>query len=145
MGLFSGKRKPIDYGVINSVIGPDAQVKGEIVTKGAIRVDGDFEGKLNAKGDVFVGDRSKIVGNLVGARIVVSGEVNGNIIAADGLEITRTGKVYGDITGDKLLIDEGAVYKGKVSMEAPSLKKGGSEKAGEEYDPGNLLKNLKTA
>ena len=122
MALFARKRKPVDYGVISSVIGHDAQVRGEIVTKGSVRVDGEFEGKVTAKGDIFVGEKSRVVGNMVGGRIVVSGEINGNIMATDGLEITRSGKVYGDITGDKLLIDEGAIYKGKVNMEA-AIKK----------------------
>ncbi len=116
MSMFS-KGKSIDHGVINSIIGHDAIVKGEIVTKGAIRVDGEFEGRISAQGDIFLGEGGKVVGNLNGSRIVVSGEVNGNIISTNGLEITRSGRVYGDVTGDKLVIDEGAVYKGRVTME----------------------------
>ena len=144
MGIF-GKRKPVEYGVINSVIGRDAVVKGEIVTKGCVRVDGEFEGKVNAKGDIFIGEGSKIVGNIVGARIVVSGEINGNIIANDGLEVTKSGKVYGDITGDKLVIDEGAIYKGRVNLETASKKNFSFEKNEAEFEGSNLLKNLKTA
>ena len=139
MGLF-GKRKSIDYGVINSVIGRDAQVKGEINSKGAVRIDGEFEGKVTAKGDVFIGEGSKVVGNLIGGRVVVSGEVNGNISAADGLEISRSGRVYGDIAGDKLVIDEGAIYKGRVNMEA--LAKKGAEA---ESEIATLLKSSKPA
>ena len=145
MGLFSGKRKPIEYGVINSVVGRDAVVKGEINTKGSVRIDGEFEGKVNAKGDIFVGDGSKIVGNIVGARIVVSGEINGNIIANDGLEVTKSGRVYGDITGDKLVIDEGAIYKGRVNLETASKKGMGYERSESEFEGPSLIKNLKTA
>jgi cytoskeletal protein CcmA (bactofilin family) len=141
MALFSGKRKPINFGVISSVIGHDAQVRGEIVTKGSARIDGGFEGKITAKGDVFVGEGSRVVGNISGAKIVVSGEVNGNIIAADGLEITKSGKVYGDITGDKLLVDEGAIYKGKVTMET-SFKKGTGP--AQEFETEGLLKAAKS-
>ncbi len=144
MGLF-GKRKPIDYGVINSVVGHDAQVKGEINTKGAVRIDGEFEGKISAKGDIFVGEGSKVVGNLVGERIIVSGEINGNIIASNGLEITKTGRVYGDITGDRLVVDEGAIYKGKVNMEAISKKSLEAERreaAG--IESSKLFKTVKT-
>jgi cytoskeletal protein CcmA (bactofilin family) len=141
MGVFK-KGKSIDYGVINSVVGRDAQVKGEINSKGAVRIDGEFEGKISAKGDIFVGEGSGVVGNLVGARIVVSGEVNGNIIASNGLEITRTGRVYGDIAGDKLVIDEGAIYKGKVNMEIVSKKSVEAEARG--VDPSKLIKTART-
>jgi len=121
MGIFR-KSKSIDYGVINSIIGEDAQFKGEINTKGAIRISGEFEGKINAQSDVLVSEGSKITGNITGKRIIVSGEINGNIVAFGSLEITRNGRVYGDITGERLIVDEGAIYKGRVNMEAFSKK-----------------------
>jgi len=142
MSLFK-KKKSIEYGVINSVVGHDAQIKGEINTKGAVRVDGEFEGKITAKGDIFVGEGSRVMGNLIGGRIIVSGEVNGNIIASDGLEVTKTGRVYGDITGDKLVIDEGAIYKGKVNMEI-ALRKG-QESGRADAETARLLKASKAA
>lgn len=145
MGLFR-KSKSIDFGVISSIIGRDAEVKGEINSKGTVRIDGTFEGKVTAKGDVFIGEQSKMSGNIIGGRVVVSGEVNGNIIAADGLEVSRTGRVYGDITGDKLIIDEGAVYKGKVNMESAAKR---SERAGatieEEIESARAFKTIKAA
>ena len=116
MAIF-GKKKPIDYGVVGSIIGEDTEFKGEINTKGSVRVSGRFEGRINAAGDVLVSEGSKVVGSIVGSRVVVSGNINGNILANEGLEITKTGRVYGDITANSLLVDEGAVYKGKVSME----------------------------
>ena len=54
---------------------------------------------------------------------VVKKDVNGNISANSGLEITKTGKVFGDIVSDKLIVDEGATYKGKVTLETTSSKK----------------------
>jgi cytoskeletal protein CcmA (bactofilin family) len=54
--------------------------------------------------------------------VIVSGDVNGNISANGGLEITKTGKVFGDIVSDKLIVDEGAIYKGKVTLESSSKK-----------------------
>ncbi len=121
MAMFK-KGKPIDEGAINSIVGEDARVKGEINTKGAIRISGEFEGKLNAQGDILLSEGSKVTGNIVGKRVIVSGEINGNIVAFGGLEITKSGKVYGDITGDKLIVDEGAIYKGRVNMEAFTKK-----------------------
>ena len=56
-------------------------------------------------------------------RVVVAGEVTGNVEAINGLEITGTGRVYGDVIGDRLIIDEGAVYKGNVKMDIVTSKK----------------------
>ena len=123
MGILGPRKKTTDYLGINSIIGDDTQIKGDIVTKGSIRMGGEFEGKIQAHGDVLIGEGSRVTGTISGAKVIVSGDVNGNISANGGLEITKTGKVFGDIVSDKLVVDEGAVYKGKVTLEAPSSQK----------------------
>jgi len=123
MGILGQKKKAADYVGINTIIGEETQIKGEITSKGSVRVGGEFEGKIQAHGDVLVGEGSIINGNINGSRVIVSGEVNGNIAANAGLEITKTGKVIGDILSDKLIVDEGAIYKGKVTLESSSSKK----------------------
>jgi cytoskeletal protein CcmA (bactofilin family) len=123
MGFIGTRKKTSDYIGINSIIGDDTQIKGEIITKGSIRIGGEFEGKIQAHGDVLIGEGSKVTGTVSGAKVIVSGDVNGNISANGGLEITKRGKVYGDIVSDKLVVDEGAVYKGKVTLESSSSKK----------------------
>jgi len=123
MGILGHRKKAADYVGINSIIGEDTQIKGEIISRGSVRVGGEFEGKIQAQGDVLVGEGSKVVGNIAGSRVIVSGDVNGNISANSGLEITKTGKVFGDVASDKLIVDEGAIYKGKVTLESGSSKK----------------------
>ena len=122
MGILGARKKASDYVGINSVIGEDTQIKGEIITKGSIRMGGEFEGKIQAHGDVLIGEGSHVTGTVAGAKVIVSGDVNGNIAANGGLEITKTGKVFGDIISDKLVVDEGAIYKGKVTLESSSKK-----------------------
>lgn len=123
MGILGSKKKASDYIGVNSIIGDDTQVKGEIISKGSVRIGGEFEGKIQAHGDVLIGEGSTVTGSIAGARVTVSGDVNGNISANSGLEITKTGKVFGDIVSDKLIVDEGATYKGKVTLETTSSKK----------------------
>ena len=123
MGILGSKKKASDYIGVNSIIGDDTQVKGEIISKGSVRIGGEFEGKIQAHGDVLIGEGSSVTGSIAGARVTVSGDVNGNISANSGLEITKTGKVFGDIVSDKLIVDEGATYKGKVTLEMTSSKK----------------------
>jgi cytoskeletal protein CcmA (bactofilin family) len=123
MGILGQKKKAADYAGINTLIGDGTQVRGEIISKGSVRLGGEFEGKISAQGDVLVGEGSSVTGNITGSKVIVSGEVNGNITAFSGLEVTKTGKVYGDVTSDKLIVDEGAIYKGKVTLETSSSKK----------------------
>lgn len=110
-------------GTIYTVIGPDASIKGTIDSQESLRIEGTFEGKINSQGEVFVGEGAVVNADIYGRRVIVAGEVKGLIEAINGLEITGTGRVYGDITGDRLIVDEGAVYKGNVNMDIITSKR----------------------
>ncbi len=115
-------KKRVDTSLINTFIGEDSTLKGSIHSQRSIRIEGTIEGDINSQGEVFIGQKSKIKANIVGKHVIVAGEVQGNIEAVKGLEIKATGKVYGDITGDHLMIQEGGIYKGKVNMDVISTK-----------------------
>ena len=123
MDIFSKKQKPVDFGVIETVIGGKTKVKGEINCEGPLRISGEIDGKIATSGDVFIDEKSKIKGDVVGERVVVAGEITGNVTGLAGLEIEKTGIVHGDLAGDKLIIEEGATYKGKVFIGAKSREK----------------------
>ena len=111
------KQKPFNNELVTTVIGEDAAFKGTIHTQRSVRIEGNFEGEINSQGEIFVGEKSKVKANIFGKKVIIAGEVIGNIECTGGLKITQTGKVYGDITGDQLIVDEGAIYKGKVNMD----------------------------
>jgi cytoskeletal protein CcmA (bactofilin family) len=123
--MFLGKKKHYhsDGGVVHSILGSETSFRGTIDTQESIRIEGSFEGQINSQGEVYVGEGSVVKANIYARRVIVSGEVNGSVEAINGLEITSTGRVYGDITGDRLIIDEGAVYKGNVSMDVITSKR----------------------
>jgi len=115
-------KKGIHNDVVDTIIGKDTKLQGYIHSQGTIRIDGTVEGEINSQGDVYIGETSHIKANIFAKRVIVAGEVIGNIEAVHDLEICSTGKVYGNITGDRLMIDEGAIYKGKVNMDVISSK-----------------------
>ncbi|MBI5699227.1 polymer-forming cytoskeletal protein [Candidatus Saganbacteria bacterium] len=101
---------------INSIIGESTTIKGEISSQGPLHLNGLIEGEVLAEGEVFVGEKGKVKGNISGGKVVVSGRVEGNISARLGLEIAKGGEVQGEITTDKLLIEAGSSYLGKVNI-----------------------------
>lgn len=118
MGIFGGDDKQVEHGAVDSIIGGKAKFKGEMVSSGAISVNGEFEGKLTAKGEVFIGRGSKVVGSVTGGSVIVSGKVEGNITAAQNLEISKSGRVHGDLVGGRITIEEGSSYRGRVRVES---------------------------
>lgn len=111
-----------NHDVVNTVIGSGTEFKGVIHTQGSIHIEGNVEGEINSQGEVFIGEKSKIKANIFAKHVSISGEVIGNIEAVKGIEISKMGRVYGNISGDRLVIEEGAIYKGKVNMDIISSK-----------------------
>ncbi len=115
--MFFSKKKPFSSQLVNTYLGENTHIKGTLHTQMSIRIDGVIEGDIHAQGEVYIGEKSKIKANIVAKRIIVAGEVMGNIEALQGLEIMNTGRVYGDIRGARLVIEKGAVYRGRVNMD----------------------------
>ena len=101
---------------INSIIGESTAIKGEIRSQGPLHLNGEIEGEVVAECEVFVGMKGRVKGNISGAKVVVSGKVEGNISARQGLEIAKGGEVTGEINCDKLLIEAGSSYLGRVNI-----------------------------
>ena len=116
------KKSKFNNSLVSTVIGEEASIKGVIHTQRSIRIEGTIEGEINSQGEVHIGEKSHVKANIIGKTVIVSGEVIGNIEAIKGLQICKTGKVYGNISGDQLIIEEGGIYKGKVNMDIISSK-----------------------
>ena len=110
-------RKQYKDELVNTVIGPETEFKGTVHSQGSVYVEGAVEGEIFSQGDVHIGSKSCIKGNVYAKRVIIAGEVNGNVEATQGLKITKTGRVYGDLSGDRLIVEEGGIYKGRVNMD----------------------------
>jgi len=112
---------------LETVIGPDSTVKGEMVVRGTVRIDGNLEGDIRADW-VIVGETGRIRGNVRARAIVVGGRVDGNIEGSEIVELKDKAQVVGEICTAKLSISEGALFEGQSSMkkrkEAPESQEG---------------------
>jgi cytoskeletal protein CcmA (bactofilin family) len=116
------QQKKFNSNIVNTVIGEESSIKGAIHSQRSIRIEGSLEGEINSQGEVFISEKSQVKANIFGKDVIIAGEVIGNIEAIKSLTICKTGKVYGNITGDQLSIEEGGIYKGKVNMDVISAK-----------------------
>jgi len=123
MGLFnnmSGSKKGAFSGGVDSVVGENARCKGEMVTSGSVSINGEFEGKIKADGEVIISPAGRVVGEIYGGTVTVAGRVDGHIVAKESLEVAKSGRVHGDLTGGKIIIEEGSTYHGRVKVESGS-------------------------
>lgn len=101
---------------IENIVGPTASFSGDLKCDGGVRIDGVYRGSVETMGNVIIGEAAKVVADITGRNISVAGAVRGNIKASGRLEILSTGQVWGDISVDSFLIDEGGFFNGSSTM-----------------------------
>lgn len=116
MGLLGGKASKGGAGY--SVIDDRLTIRGELDTDGTVRVDGHIEGAMHRAGSIIIGARGEIVGDIEAGEVVVAGTVRGNVHAAGRIEIEPGASVHGEIRANAMVLREGAIIHGKVSIGA---------------------------
>lgn len=101
---------------VDTIIGINVTLKGNLKNKGSIQINGNIEGEIRSDENVNIGETASIKGPVIAKTIEVSGEVKGLIEASERLEINPTGKVMGDINAKSLIIKQGATFIGKSLM-----------------------------
>ena len=81
-----------------------------------LRINGKFEGTLDTKGKLIVGEKANIRANITGESMSVAGNVTGNIKATGNLNLEATARLTGDVETPAISIKEGAVLNGQVTM-----------------------------
>jgi cytoskeletal protein CcmA (bactofilin family) len=101
---------------INTIVGPNTSINGNIESGGFTRVDGSLRGNLNAQGRVIVGERARMKSNISGTAVTIGGVVYGNVLASERVLILSTGLVLGDIITRRIQADDGCLVHGRVTV-----------------------------
>ncbi len=113
------KTQPVTEPVerVDSVLGAGIAWQGAISGSGGVRIDGAFDGDIHLRGLVVIGEQGRVTCKQIrAATVVVAGSVKGDI-TAQRVEITRSGRVWGDVVTTSFLTEEGAFLRGQIRME----------------------------
>ena len=91
-------------------------IKGEILSPCDIRIDGTFEGKIQSKGRVVIGESAHIKGDIICDSIDLWGKVEGNVFVKDTLNLKEGCVVNGNLNIRKLSVELGATFNGNCKM-----------------------------
>jgi cytoskeletal protein CcmA (bactofilin family) len=94
----------------------DTKIKGDIESKGDIRIDGILEGTLDCKGRVVIGPEAKIKGSIHCNNAEILGNVEGDIVAIDLLSLKSSALILGNLTMGKLSVEPGARFNSQCKM-----------------------------
>lgn len=101
-------------------VGEKLAIKGEIVGDGDLELAGRFEGVINVKGRVVIGDRAEVDAAITASTIIVGGKVRGNLNAAGRVEILPQGVLTGNLKSGSFTAADGALVKGEIVVDRGS-------------------------
>jgi cytoskeletal protein CcmA (bactofilin family) len=101
----------------SATIGKAVMVKGQIYSREDLIIDGEVEGTVDVQEHrLTVGANGKVVAGIKAREIVVLGAIQGNVDAADKIDIRKDAKLVGDIKAARIVIEDGAYFKGSIDI-----------------------------
>jgi cytoskeletal protein CcmA (bactofilin family) len=119
-----------------TILGPDASFKGELTFEKGMRLQGRFEGKVTTSGRLHIAKEAKLQADVEAGAIIVEGEVKGNLSANERIELKASARYEGDLRATRLVVDEGAVFTGHVSVGPEAVKTRPAQAQGPVQRPG---------
>ena len=108
----------------NALIGKSVVVKGQVCGREDVYVDGEVEGTIELlEHRLTVGPHGKVHAAIKAREVVIVGTVHGNIEATEKIDIRKDAKLVGDIRTARIVIEDGAYFKGSIDIQKPEVSR----------------------
>lgn len=97
-----------------SVIAADLAIEGKIEGAGHVRIAGKFKGDIKVQGNLTIDQGARVSGGVAASKVALAGELEGNILSAQQVEILPTGAINGDLKAGNLTVAAGSRIRGHV-------------------------------
>jgi len=111
-----------------TIITQGAVIKGEIKVYCSLFIDGEVEGSITSKGEITIGEKGLVSGDIVSENILISGQVKGTV-DSNRISILSGGSVEGIITSSELIIEAKGSFLGESKIKETNTKKSKSDTA----------------
>ncbi|MUV14345.1 bactofilin family protein [Noviluteimonas gilva] len=119
--------RPAARQISESVIAADLTIEGKIHGTGHVRIAGQFKGDVNVEGDLTIEKGAKLTGGVKAQKIIIAGELDGNVEMAQRVELLESGVLNGDLKAASFTVAAGSRMRGSVEF-------GWDEKTGRKGD-----------
>jgi cytoskeletal protein CcmA (bactofilin family) len=101
----------------NAVLGKSVVVKGQILSREDLTIDGEVEGTIEMQEHrLTIGQNGKVRASVKAREVIVLGTLHGNVETGDRIDIRKEAKLVGDIRTARIVIEDGAYFKGNVDI-----------------------------
>ena len=108
---------------IKAYLGVDALFKGTLSFDGIVRIDGKFEGKIQTKDTLVIGETGEIIADVEVGILVCKGKLNGTVLATEKMEMHPASTIIGNVETPAVSIELGAILDGHLNMTGKESKK----------------------
>ena len=115
---------PTPGGPVTTFFGANVTIDGTISGTEPVVVEGTIRGKINLNGDLRIGTAARVEATVHAKNVTVEGKVTGDISADDRLELVQTSTVDGNIKAPRIVVAEGAKFRGSVDMGSQRPREG---------------------
>src|SRR5579863_9386677 len=113
-----------------AVIGKSVMIKGQIFSREDLTIDGEIDGSVELhEHRLTVGPNGKLQAGVKAREVVVLGTIHGNVEASDKIDIRKDARLVGDIKTARIVIEDGAYFKGSIDIVRPEGVKPASQPA----------------
>ncbi|MHB1844525.1 MAG: bactofilin family protein [Deltaproteobacteria bacterium] len=99
------------------VIAKGIEIKGNLSGAGDLIIEGRVEGEISLRNTLTIEESGEVSADVELTSIIVNGKLNGNIAATDRVSISSSARVVGDIKAPRIVIEDGARFKGSIEMD----------------------------
>ena len=112
----TSKRKAAEKRDFTDFIDEGSEIDGSYSFTGTAMVNGKFRGEISSRDTLIIGDKARITATIHAGTVIVRGEVLGNVVATERIELAGAARLFGDIETPVLVVDEGVVFEGQCRM-----------------------------
>ena len=120
-----------------TLIGPETVITGELNTSEVVQIEGCVEGKIKSRGLVVIGEAGRVKAEIEADNVSIRGKLEGDCAAKSKVEITSTGKVFGNLRAPRIAVAEGAIFRGASQMTVSEEHSGQKKPAASSSVPGS--------
>ena len=111
-----GEPQPTFHG---TYLGPNVVIDGTVSGSEAVVVEGTIKGRINVTNDLRIGTKARVEATVHAKNVTVEGKLTGDVSADDRVELVASATVDGNIKAPKIVVAEGAKFRGSVDMGKP--------------------------
>ena len=114
--MWKKRRDTLRSGEITAFFGEGSEIEGKYSFSGTVMVNGKFSGEINSNDTLIIGEKAVVNANIRAGQVLISGEVIGNVTAAERIELRGQAKVFGDVEAPVIVLEDGVLFEGHCRM-----------------------------